>query len=516
MNAADLDGDGMLEILHGSMWEANAAHVFRADGTEWTDGDAMPASAGIFGTTGGRVVSAPVALDVDGDGAKELFAGSYDGKLYGWRTDGPGGPPAALPGFPIQVSVSSLRSSPVPADLDGDGAMELVVVASSKLVAAYETDGTPAAGWPRAPASGGLHTTPAAADLDGDGRTDLVFGGNTDNLLWAVSGDGTDLPGWPASIGAAVRSSPVLADVDGDGVPEIFAIASDGTVHAFRADASPLPGWPVALAEPVSGPNPSPAVADLDRDDVPEIVVNGEGEIAVLRADGSHFPGTPIVTGVSGQSSPVIADLDGNGSQEILTTSLDDRLHARGVDGAEIAGWPRRFTETPKATPFVADVDGDGDLDVVVGADDGRVLVIDVPGEARPGAAPWPGYHGGETPDGVYRHVHYPPTGGPDVGPAPGAAASGLALDPAAPNPFRAGTTLRFALAAPARVDLDVIDVRGRVVARVLDQEPRFAGRHAVAWDGRDAAGRPVASGVYFLRLQAGEEQRTRKILRLR
>jgi hypothetical protein len=514
MNAADLDGDGTLEILHGSMWEANAVHAFRADGTEWTDGDAMPASAGIFGTTGGRVVSAPLALDADGDGLKEIFAGSYDGMLYGWRTDGPAGPPAALPGFPVQVTTSSLRSTPVPADLDGDGAMELVVVASSKLVAAYETDGTPVTGWPRAMTSGGLHCAPAVADLDGDGLTDVVFGGNSDNQLWAVSGNGADLPGWPVTVGAAVKSSPVLADVDADDVPEIFVIAQDGTVHAFRTDGSALPGWPASLSAPVATPNPSPAVADLDGDGVPEIVVNGDGEIAVLRADGTPLPGTPIVTGVTGQSSPVIADIDGDGRFEILTTSQDDRLHARRTDGTELPGWPRRFTEVPKATPFIADVDGDGDLDVVVGADDGRVQVIDTPGEDRPGAAPWPGYHGGETFDGVYRHVTYPPTGGPEVGPGP--APAGLALAPAAPNPFRSGTELRFTLPEAGPVDLDVIDVRGRLVARVLAGDLRAAGSHAVSWRGRDAAGRAVASGVYFLRLRAAGEVRTRKVLRLR
>jgi flagellar hook assembly protein FlgD len=64
-------------------------------------------------------------------------------------------------------------------------------------------------------------------------------------------------------------------------------------------------------------------------------------------------------------------------------------------------------------------------------------------------------------------------------------------------------------------VALTVYDVLGRRV-RTLVKAALPAGTHRVAWSGRDEAGRPVAPGVYFLRLEALGEARTGKVVRLR
>lgn len=90
-------------------------------------------------------------------------------------------------------------------------------------------------------------------------------------------------------------------------------------------------------------------------------------------------------------------------------------------------------------------------------------------------------------------------------------AASRATLHPAAPNPFNPSTRLAFTLARAGRVELDVIDVAGRHVRSLLDGR-RTAGDHAVMWDGRDDGGRPVASGVYTVRLRTDGAVETRKI----
>jgi hypothetical protein len=91
----------------------------------------------------------------------------------------------------------------------------------------------------------------------------------------------------------------------------------------------------------------------------------------------------------------------------------------------------------------------------------------------------------------------------PLPGEVPAVPGAGLRLLPNEPNPFNPRTTIRFETpeARPAR--LRVLDVRGRVVRTLLDADPG-RGERSLSWDGRDDAGRPVASGSYRIRLEQG------------
>lgn len=85
-------------------------------------------------------------------------------------------------------------------------------------------------------------------------------------------------------------------------------------------------------------------------------------------------------------------------------------------------------------------------------------------------------------------------------------------LDPARPSPFRARTSIAYALPAAGPVSLRVHDLAGRVV-RILTDGPQAAGVHRVVWDGRDDQGRSLASGVYLYRLRSPMGEETRQIL---
>lgn len=87
------------------------------------------------------------------------------------------------------------------------------------------------------------------------------------------------------------------------------------------------------------------------------------------------------------------------------------------------------------------------------------------------------------------------------------------ALLPNYPNPFNASTTFRFVAPEGSLVSLTIYDVRGREVARPL--LPRRVGStlQDIPWDGRDSRGQPLASGMYFVKLRAGNETFSRKVL---
>lgn len=83
------------------------------------------------------------------------------------------------------------------------------------------------------------------------------------------------------------------------------------------------------------------------------------------------------------------------------------------------------------------------------------------------------------------------------------------------PNPFASRTTVRFLAPRAGAYSVEVFDVTGRL-SRVIDGFASDAGWVETAWDGRDNAGAPVASGIYFLRVHAGGMMETRRALVIR
>ncbi len=91
-----------------------------------------------------------------------------------------------------------------------------------------------------------------------------------------------------------------------------------------------------------------------------------------------------------------------------------------------------------------------------------------------------------------------------------------LALRGNYPNPFNSVTVVRYDLPDVTKVDLRVYGLSGRLVRTLVDGVVQNAGRRSVVWDGRDGQGRPVGSGVYFYRLEAGGESFRKKMVLLK
>ena len=91
----------------------------------------------------------------------------------------------------------------------------------------------------------------------------------------------------------------------------------------------------------------------------------------------------------------------------------------------------------------------------------------------------------------------------------------GPQLQQNAPNPFNSQTVISWFLLQEGRARLEVYALTGQRVA-VLHEGPHKAGFHRRHWDGRDAQGRPLASGVYLYRLVTAQGVHTRKLTLLR
>jgi hypothetical protein len=220
--------------------------------------------------------------------------------------------------------------------------------------------------------------------------------------------------GWPLFVDTGGESSPVLYDLDGDGLLEVLDANSAGELCVRRHDGSSLPAFnggacwqlpPTAHYHPQSAAHASgkvppptggfrtPAVADVDGDFLPEIVLlAGDGRGYVLSAAGAvkhEFGVDPLLSVPALRSrsnhvkrgflaAPVIADLDGDGAREIIAAALDGHVYVwAGASGARRDGFPVRLADPAVAefyggeligTPAVGDLDGDGQLEIVAGS----------------------------------------------------------------------------------------------------------------------------------------------------
>ena len=299
--------------------------------------------------------------------------------------------PQLEPGFPVQAfsgpgyyqggpSVHTLVG-----DIDGDAMLEILTTALAYgPLYAWKADGTPVPGWPVLDLPGTVY--PALGELDTASLGSELVDGHYESWispnLAARRGSGLLLPGWPKLVNF-VASPASLADVDGDGIDEIFTEQEDGQIHAYRADGASLVGWPPV--EPVTGGQErhTSAIADLDGDGDLEIVTAsgstsgatfGGIYLFAYHHDGSRVSGFPVaVRGGYANTFPVIGDVDGDGQLEIVVATRvpgspfpTDGALVLSANGAVERTLATTGNTSVGSAPALVDLDGDGFPEIVL------------------------------------------------------------------------------------------------------------------------------------------------------
>jgi hypothetical protein len=374
-----------------------------------------PSHAGFpktFAGKGTSVASQPVMADLGlTPGFNQIIFGTRQGDLYvlQHQNDGSWAP---APGFPVNVG-AHIASSPAIGDLDGDGIPDIVVGYGSNYdpthqggAKAFHRNGalmwTVVTGplmegsnnWTHAPVYG----TPAIGDVDGDGHMEVAFG-SFDHHIYLVDGaTGANKPGWPVDAQDTVYSSPALYDIDGDGRPDII-IGTDafqingGCLRVLRFDGTSVAGFPKCIDQTI---NSTPVVADIDGDGRPEII-HGTGtfygppnfhpahKVYAYHCDGSAVAGWPVAVDGQVGTTPAVADLNGDGHLEVVVTDDNtgpsNTFHVYAFKGDGTLLWsaqPKDFLGNTQSAgePVIADVLGDSHLEVLVPTD-AEVAVFD-------------------------------------------------------------------------------------------------------------------------------------------
>jgi WD40 repeat protein len=377
----------MSRLLWGLAFVAVAMLALSASGCRSTDQPPRELEQGHwFKPTSKPVISSPVAWDWDGDGVKEIAVGSWDGRFYLLDEQ-----LKELPGWP-QSSPLGFFSSPALADLDGDGQMEILVGSDVGYLFAWHSNGDRVPGFP---VDLDHQTWSSPVVLEGPR---IAVGGL--GQMFLLDATGQSVPGWPQPMRGWADATPAS---DGD----LLAItsltpgdSSQGWLYAWTTEGGLLPGFPLELA---LDSDSSPALADFDGDGGRWIVFGDDaGWLHVVNTVGQARPGFPVRTAgpapgptptphppggniYSIEASPAVADLNGDGRLEIAVGSWDGRMYLWDDSGRPLPGWPITTADQIISSAALVDLDGDDRLDIVVGSKDGHLYGWTVGGSALPG-----------------------------------------------------------------------------------------------------------------------------------
>lgn len=379
---ADIDGDGVRDIVLGD--SAGKLHVYNLRGGQPTEVSGFPyltrvidglnkdlsseptvpsyraAPAYKAGKDGGidpesvreTILQAPAVGDIDGDGKLDIVFASWAGTLYAVNAKG-----QDLAGFPKRLPL--VPSCPLdPSKTAAGPCMDL----SHRFAR-------------------GTHSAPVLVDMNKDGRPEIVltaFDGN----VYVFKSDGTQLDGFPVALEmkgqvttgpGRIMATPSVADLDGDGIPEIVSGSNqtigggEGAGPVFvvngRGNATSggpyLPRWPIVMtsvmAFPVvaTGVVASQALGDFDGDGVPEILIQGNAaRPLIVKAD----PGAQMGLNEPENRLPVVTKPNGE---------VQKGLDATSIFGEKSKAFTPDVMFPLFGEPSLGDMDQDGVLDVV-------------------------------------------------------------------------------------------------------------------------------------------------------
>jgi hypothetical protein len=360
----DLSGDGTPDIVFVAFHDRYYGGASALTALDGADGSTLWSVLDLGGAhpTG---VGGIAAGDLDGDGRPEIVVPAVEGLLC-----------VDADGELRWLAAGEVDNSAMPAigDLEGDGLAEIVV---GRTV--YEHDG--AVRWVgTAGQGGGAHPASFPVDLDGDGLMEVIAGSTIYEHDGAVRRDDGLNDGKPA-----------VADFDGDGVPEIVVGTGSGELRVVGLDGTVW--WNYVHAETGGG---APTVADFDGDGAPEVGVANGAVYSVVDTDGTLLWSVATRDQSSALTGSSAFDFDGDGTIEVVYADEETLWVFDGATGAVELQWDSHSSGTLHEYPVIADVDLDGSAEIIVASNDyawegstGITVIGDANGSWRPARPIW-------------------------------------------------------------------------------------------------------------------------------
>jgi len=407
---------------------------------------------------GDRVFAAPVLGDLDADGKKEIIVGSTDMKLYAWKGDG-----TPVPGFPVAVG-SEIRA---PVAVTDTVRPQIVLLSGDGRLFLFNPDGSVVSGFPLVLGSSPYYAKaqPLVGDFDRDGNKEIavIAGGEHDYRLYMVGLDGSIKFESREFIRSPFTGTLAAVDINGDMYLDVLA-ASMNELFALNRNATLVTNYPFTQDSMYTATELafSPTYAWLVTFDVL----------------------------FQYASSPVVADVDGDGVSDVVIGSPQYGLLGRnGKTGEPLPFFPLMTTSGISAVPLAIDFDGDGKLELAAGSDSGTFYVWKMPGPAS--GIKWPCAYHDACHTGLIPDSELPPW-------QPLAHTGLVEKLYVYPNPAGSSVSIRYRLNDADQVKLRFLDMTGEPVGAEFDGQAVKDADNETTVDLKS-----IVPGTYVVRLEA-------------
>ena len=494
-----------------------------------------------FPTENMTIKSSPIISDLDNDSNSEIYFGSDDGKFYGFDKNG-----NILNGFPFDCD-ADIRSSPAVGDLNMDGMNEIIFGSNDGKLYILSSDGSQQIAFP---VSGGINGSPVLYDLDDDNDLEIIFTTNYNSVgkVYAIHHNGIDADGFPLDIGEKMLVGAAVGDLENDGEVDIVVCTWGENIYAITNTGIIKSGFPFISTKRFNAP---PTLADLTLDGNLEIIAgNDDGMLHVLKYNGEELfsfdtgddirggisisdinddglielifsgyddllhvwsptqsqelEGWPFDLGENSLSEPLTVDLDNDGDLEIIAANKNGMLYIFHHDASHFGSFPITLGGAVESTPVISDLDRDGDYEIAIGTTMG-LKVIDI--KTEKGEKPsWKLHRGNMRRSGTLGFSLLSLDDNQNSIP------SNFHVSSNYPNPFNPSTSININIVEQNKLKVSVFDSNGRLVNNIKN-ENAFPGIYQVKWDGTDFNGWNMSSGVYFLKVESGNNISSQKVL---